>query len=54
MRTLVSLKGIPPGEYELEIILRDLLAPGEPSARQTLSFRIVPPGERDEKGEIKP
>ena len=54
MRSLVSLKGMPPGEYEFEIILRDLLAPGEPTARQTLSFRIVPPGPRDEKGAIKP
>jgi hypothetical protein len=54
MRTLVALKGIPPGEYELEIILRDRLATGEPTARQTLSFRIVPPGPRDERGELKP
>jgi len=54
MRSLVALKGMPPGEYEFEIILRDLLAPGEPTARQTLSFRIVPPGPRDEKGEITP
>ena len=54
MRSMVALKGLPEGEYEFEIILRDLLAPGEPTARQTLSFRIVPPGPRDEKGEIKP
>jgi hypothetical protein len=54
MRSMVSLKGMPPGEYEFEITLRDLLAPGEPTARQTLNFRVVPPGARDEKGEVKP
>lgn len=37
----VGLKGLPPGEYELDITLRDALREGS-SARQTLSFRIVP------------
>jgi hypothetical protein len=42
MRSQVSLKGLPPGEYEFEITLHDLLAPGKPAARQTLPFRVIP------------
>jgi hypothetical protein len=49
IRSLVALKGLPPGEYEFDITLHDLLAPGEPVARQTVSFRIVPPGPRPDK-----
>jgi hypothetical protein len=54
MRNTVSLKGLKPGEYEFDVILHDQLAPDTPVARQSLSFRIVPPGPRDGKGEVKP
>ena len=37
----IGLKGLPPGEYELTITLRDLLR-DEMSATQTLAFKIVP------------
>jgi hypothetical protein len=42
IRSQVSLKGLPPGEYEFEITLHDLLAPGHPTARQTLPFTVIP------------
>jgi len=54
LRNTVSLKGLQPGEYDLDIILHDLLAPGEPTARQTLPFRVIPPGPRNDQGEPKP
>jgi hypothetical protein len=41
LRNSVSVKGLEPGEYELEIILHDQLAEGS-SATQTLRFRVVP------------
>jgi hypothetical protein len=44
MRSQVSLKGLPPGEYDFEITLHDLLAPGKPTARQTLPFRVIVAG----------
>jgi hypothetical protein len=47
IRSLVALKGLRPGDYEFDITLHDLLAPGEPTARQTLPFKVVPPGTRD-------
>jgi hypothetical protein len=37
----VGLKGLPPGDYELDIVLRDELAKGS-SATQTLAFTIIP------------
>jgi hypothetical protein len=37
----VGLKGLPPGDYELDIILRDELTPGS-SATQTMAFTIIP------------
>jgi hypothetical protein len=49
IRSEVSLKGFPPGEYEFEITLHDLLAPGQPIARQTLPFTIIPAGPRKKK-----
>jgi hypothetical protein len=49
IRSLVSLKGFTPGEYEFEITLHDLLAPGRPTARQTLPFTIIPAGPRKGK-----
>jgi hypothetical protein len=44
IRSQVALKGLPPGDYEFEITLHDLLAPGEPTCRQTLPFTIIPAG----------
>jgi hypothetical protein len=51
LRNTVSLKGLPPGAYEFDIILHDKLAPDAPAARQTLPFRVIPPSE---PGEAKP
>jgi hypothetical protein len=42
IRSIVSLKGLKPGEYEFDIVLHDELAKGAP-ATQTVSFRVVPP-----------
>jgi hypothetical protein len=50
IRSLVGLKGLPPGEYEFEITLHDHLAPGQPTARQTLAFTIVPASTGASKG----
>jgi hypothetical protein len=41
LRNTVSLKGLKPGEYDFDIILRDELAKAPP-ATQTLKFRVVP------------
>jgi hypothetical protein len=41
LRNTVSLKGLPPGDYEFDMILRDENTPGS-TAKQTLGFRIVP------------
>jgi len=57
LRNTVSLKGLPPGDYEYDIVLRDENAPGE-SATQTVPFRIIEssavpaddPGHAEEKG----
>lgn len=42
LRNSFSLKGLPPGEYEYDIILRDENEPGPPAV-QSLRFRIVAP-----------
>jgi len=42
LRNSFSLKGLPPGAYEYDIILRDELKPGL-LATQSLPFRIIPP-----------
>jgi hypothetical protein len=42
LRNTFSLKGLPPGEYEYDIILRDEYEPGPPDI-QSLKFRIVAP-----------
>lgn len=43
LRNSVPLKGLIPGEYEYDIILRDEYNPGPPVI-QTVRFRVVPPG----------
>jgi hypothetical protein len=53
----IGLKGLPPGEYELDIILHDALREGA-TATQTLPFRIIPtpaaPPARDDSDLGKP
>ena len=50
MRNTISMKGLKPGEYSLDIILHDEL--GEDSVvKESLVFRIVPPGPRKDEGE---
>ncbi len=41
LRNSVSLKGLPPGEYEFDIILHDQNEPGPPAV-QTVAFSVVP------------
>jgi hypothetical protein len=41
LRNTVSLKGLPPGEYDFTIILHDEIAQGAPIS-QVVRFRIVP------------
>jgi hypothetical protein len=41
MRNTISLKGLKPGEYDLNIILRDELG-GGPPATQVVKFRVIP------------
>jgi hypothetical protein len=41
LRNTISLKGLKPGLYDLEIILRDELMPGSP-AIQTVKFEVIP------------
>jgi hypothetical protein len=41
LRNTISLKGLPPGDYDLFIILRDELAKCPP-ATQVVKFRVVP------------
>ncbi len=50
LRNTVSLKDLPPGVYEFEIILRDENAPGQ-TITQTLEFRIVQPEKVGEDGQ---
>jgi hypothetical protein len=42
MKNVIALKGLPPGDYDLTIILHDELAKGPP-ANQVVKFRIIPP-----------
>ena len=49
----VGLKGLPPGEYEYEIILRDELVEGA-SASQTVAFTIVPVAKVDPPKDKEP
>jgi hypothetical protein len=54
MKSAAGLKNLKPGDYEFDIILHDELAAGTPVARQSVPFRIVPPGARTEGGDAKP
>ncbi len=42
LRNSVSLKGLAPGEYEYDIILRDEFEPGPPII-QSVRFRVIAP-----------
>jgi hypothetical protein len=42
MKSVISLKGLPPGEYDLTLILHDEVAKGPP-ASQVVRFRVNPP-----------
>jgi len=42
LKNVISLKGLPPGDYDLTIILHDEVAKGAP-ATQVVKFRIMPP-----------
>jgi hypothetical protein len=53
LRNTVSLKDLPPGDYEFDIILRDENAPGS-TAKQTLKFQIVPAKPVDEDARPSP
>jgi hypothetical protein len=41
MKNSISLKGLPPGEYDLTMILHDEIAKGPP-AKQVIRFRVIP------------
>jgi hypothetical protein len=41
MKNSISLKGLPPGEFDLTIILHDEIAKGPP-AKQVIRFRVIP------------
>jgi hypothetical protein len=41
LKSLISLKELPPGDYDLTIILHDEIAKG-PAATQVVKFRIIP------------
>ena len=49
MKNAISLKGLPPGDYDLTLILHDEIAKGPP-AKQVVKFRIIPaddPGKQE-------
>jgi hypothetical protein len=41
MKNAISLKGLPPGDYDLTLTLRDEIAKGS-SAKQVVKFRVIP------------
>lgn len=50
MRTDLALKGLPPGDYELDLTLHDRLAKGTKVLR-TVGFKVVPAKEASAEGE---
>ena len=50
LKNVISLKGLPPGDYDLTIILHDEIAKGPP-ATQVVKFRIIPAGDPPKKDE---
>jgi hypothetical protein len=54
LKNVISLKDLPPGEYDLNIILHDEVAKGPP-ATQVVRFRIIPAADpRKEVGKNSP
>lgn len=43
IRNTISLKGLKPGEYDITIILHDILDPDAPPSRQIVRFKVIPP-----------
>ncbi len=43
IKSTISLKGLTPGEYELTIILHDVLDPSAPPSTQVVPFKVIPP-----------
>ncbi|WP_152051387.1 hypothetical protein [Tautonia marina] len=41
LHTTISLKDLPPGSYELDLVLRDRLGDGPSETTHTLSFQVV-------------
>ena len=54
MRTMISLKGLEPGDYDLTIILHDELAKDDPASRQVVKFKVVPPDDPRQAGRRRP
>jgi hypothetical protein len=52
MRTDLAIKGLPPGEYELDLTLHDRLAKGTHAVR-TVEFKVVPAKEVKPEAEEK-
>jgi len=54
LKSVISLKGLAPGDYDLSIILHDEIAKEAP-ATQVVKFRVIPPadprGKTDDSGE---
>ncbi len=48
LKNVISVKGLPPGDYDLTLILHDEIAGGS-SAAQVIKFRIVPPEDPTKK-----
>jgi len=48
LKNVISLKELPPGDYDLTIILHDEIAKGPP-ATQVVKFRIIPPVDPSKK-----
>ncbi len=53
LRNTISLKGLPPGDYDLTIILRDEVAKC-PAATQVVKFRVIPAQDPRKAGDAKP
>jgi hypothetical protein len=53
MRNTISLKGLQPGDYELTVILRDVLDKDAPPTRQVVPFKVIPAIDPRAKGASK-
>lgn len=45
LKSIISLKGLEPGDYELTIVLHDELDKSAPPTRQVVKFTIIPPSD---------